>query len=195
MKNIIIGISGASGSVFGVEILNMLRPLPDIQTHLVVSPAGYMNLAHELNLDKKSVHALADHVHSHLEIGASIASGSFKTHGMIVAPCSVKTLSAIANGYCDNLLTRAADVCLKERRKLVLMVRETPLHRGHIRNMDLATQNGAIIAPPLPLFYARPTSIEHMVQQICAKTLGLFDDVFDGSFEQILTPWNGMTKD
>lgn len=195
MKNIIIGISGASGSVFGIELLNLLRALPDIQTHLVVSPAGYMNLAHELGLDKKSVHALADHVHSHLEIGASIASGSFKTHGMIVAPCSVKTLSAIANGYCDNLLTRSADVCLKERRKLVLMVRETPLHRGHIRNMDLATQNGAIIAPPLPLFYARPTSIEHMVQQICVKTLGLFDDVFDGSFEQILTPWNGMNKD
>ncbi|PHR94129.1 MAG: 3-octaprenyl-4-hydroxybenzoate carboxy-lyase [Robiginitomaculum sp.] len=188
MKRIIIGISGATGAIYGVRMLRMLAPIKDVETHLVISPAGLMNIQHELDMDKKSVCALADETHTHLQIGANIASGSFKTCGMVIAPCSVKTLAAIANGFCDNLLSRAADVCLKERRRLVLMVRETPLHLGHIRNMAALTEMGGIIYPPLPSFYAKPASIEDMVDQTIAKVL----DGFDIDVSKHLTPWPGI---
>ncbi|PHR54660.1 MAG: 3-octaprenyl-4-hydroxybenzoate carboxy-lyase [Robiginitomaculum sp.] len=187
-KRIIIGISGASGALYGVRMLSMLKPIKEVETHLVISSAGLMNIAHELDMDKQSVFALADKTHTNLQIGASIASGSFKTCGMVIAPCSVKTLSSIATGYCDTLMTRAADVCLKERRRLVLMVRETPFHLGHIRNMASVTEMGGIIYPPLPSFYAKPKSIEEMVDQTIAKVL----DGFDIDVGKYLTPWPGI---
>lgn len=188
MKKIIIGISGASGALYGIRMLSMLADMKEAETHLVVSPAGYMNIEHELGLDKKAVSALADVVHNHLAIGASLASGSFNTSGMIIAPCSVKTMAAIASGYCDNLMSRAADVCLKERRRLVLMVRETPLHLGHIRNMASITEMGGIIHPPLPLFYNKPKTIEDMVDQTIAKVL----EGFGLDVSAHLTPWQGL---
>jgi len=188
MKKIIIGISGASGAIYGVRMLSMLAGVKDVETHLVISPAGMMNIQHELDLDKKSVTALADHVHNQNQIGASIASGSFKTAGMVIAPCSVKTMACIAGGICDNLITRAADVCLKERRRLVLMVRETPLHLGHIRNMAALTEMGGIIYPPLPSFYSKPKSIEDMADQTIAKVL----DGFDIDVSEHLKPWEGL---
>lgn len=188
MKKLIIGISGASGALYGVRMLHMLAPIADVQTHLVISPAGLMNIQHELGMDKKTVSALADETYTHLQIGATIASGSFKTTGMVIAPCSVKTLAAIASGYCDNLMTRAADVCLKERRRLILMVRETPFHLGHIRNMASVTEMGGIIYPPLPSFYAKPQTIEEMVDQTIAKVL----DGFDIDVSEHLTPWSGL---
>jgi len=188
MKKIIIGISGASGAIYGVRMLSMLSKVKNVETHLVISPAGLMNISHELDMDKKSVSKLADHVHSNSQIGASIASGSFRTDGMVIAPCSVKTMACIANGICDNLITRAADVCLKERRRLVLMVRETPLHLGHIRNMAALTEMGGIIYPPLPSFYSKPKSIEEMVDQTIAKVL----DGFDIDVSAHLKPWEGF---
>lgn len=172
-------------------MLHMLKPIADVETHLIISSAGLMNIQHELDMDKKSVFALADETHAHLQIGATLASGSFKTAGMIIAPCSVKTLAAIAHGYCDNLMTRSADVCLKERRRLVLMVRETPFHLGHIRNMASVTEMGGIIYPPLPSFYAKPQTIEEMVDQTIAKVL----DGFDIDVSEHLTPWQGLKQD
>ena len=188
MKHIIIGISGASGAVYGVRMLKMLSPIKDVHTHLVTSPAGLMNIKHELDMDKNDLSKLANEVHSHLQIGASIASGSFKTCGMIITPCSVKSMAAIANGICDTLLTRAADVCLKERRRLVLMVRETPFHLGHIRNMAALTEMGGIIYPPLPSFYSKPKTIEDMVDETIAKVL----DGFDIDVSKHLNPWQGL---
>jgi 4-hydroxy-3-polyprenylbenzoate decarboxylase len=190
MKRIIIGISGASGAIYGYRILKMLAPIADIETHLIVSSAARMNIKHELNIDIKQLHALADIVHTENQIGASIASGSFKTDGMVIAPCSVKTMAAIANGFCDNLISRAADVCLKEHRRLVLMVRETPFHLGHLRNMAKLTEYGGIIYPPLPSFYAKPQSIEEMVDQTLAKVL----DGFDIDVSKHLNPWMGLGK-
>ncbi len=188
MKHIIIGISGASGAVYGVRMLKMLKPIQDVHTHLVASPAGLINIKHELGMDKNNLAKLAGEVHSHLQIGASIASGSFNTCGMIIAPCSVKSMAAIANGICDTLLTRAADVCLKERRRLVLMVRETPLHLGHIRNMAALTEMGGIIYPPLPSFYSKLKTIEEMVDETIAKVL----DGFDIDVSKHLNPWQGL---
>lgn len=188
MKKIIIGISGASGAVYGVRMLSMLQDNPDVETHLVVSSAGWMNIRHELDLDKQAVHTLADHVHSDGDIGACIASGSYKVDGMVIAPCSVKTMASIANGICSTLISRAADVCLKERRRLVLMVRETPLHLGHLRNMALVTEIGAIVAPPVPAFYSKPETIEEMVDQTNAQVLdGLGIDV-----KKHLKIWQGL---
>ncbi|PHS41159.1 MAG: 3-octaprenyl-4-hydroxybenzoate carboxy-lyase [Robiginitomaculum sp.] len=188
MKKIIIGISGASGAIYGVRMLKMLGGLKNVQTHLVVSPAGWMNIRHELDMDKPDIHALADHVHRDGDIGACIASGSYKVDGMVIAPCSVKTMASIANGICGTLIARAADVCLKERRRLVLMVRETPLHLGHIRNMALVTEIGAIVAPPVPAFYAKPQTIEDMVDQTNANILAGFGlDV-----QEHLNVWQGI---
>jgi len=188
MKKIIIGISGASGAVYGGRMLSMLRDNPDVETHLIVSSAGWMNIRHELGMDKSAVHALADHVHTDGDIGACIASGSYKVDGMIIAPCSVKTMASIANGICGTLISRAADVCLKERRRLVLMVRETPLHLGHLRNMALVTEIGAIVAPPVPAFYSKPTSIEEMVDQTNAQVL----DGFGIEIKEHLKVWPGL---
>ncbi|QDY99855.1 UbiX family flavin prenyltransferase [Nitratireductor mangrovi] len=173
-KRLIIGISGASGAIYGVRLLKILREL-DIETHLVVSRAAQITLAMETDMKIADVEALATVVHSNKDIGAACSSGSFRTLGMIVAPCSVKTLSEIASGVTSSLLSRAADVTLKERRRLVLMLRETPLHLGHIRAMAQATEAGAIICPPVPAFYARPETLEDMVDHTVGRVLDLFD--------------------
>jgi len=173
MRRIIVGISGASGAIYGIRALEVLRADPEIETHLVLSPSAKRTLLEETRTSIAEVQALADVVHEHRDIGASIASGSFETSGMLVAPCSVKTLSGIAHCYSENLLTRAADVCLKERRTLVLMVRETPLHLGHIELMERATRYGAIVLPPVPGFYSRPASVEDIVNQSVGKALDL----------------------
>ena len=173
-KRIIVGISGASGIVYGVRALQMLREL-DVETHLVMSKSAELTLHHELDLSTSDVKSLASEVHAIRNVGASIASGSFITGGMLIAPCSIRTMSEIATGVTSTLLTRAADVVLKERRRLVLMVRETPLHTGHLRTMTRLSEMGAVIAPPVPAFYARPESIEDIVTQGVGRVLDLFD--------------------
>ncbi|MBK1664652.1 3-octaprenyl-4-hydroxybenzoate carboxy-lyase [Rhodospirillum rubrum] len=174
MKRLIVGISGASGVLYGIRTLEALRRLPDIESHLVLSPAAGRTIVEETDLGIDQVTALADVVHSHRDIGASLASGSFRTLGMLIAPCSIKTLSGIVTCYDDNLMVRAADVCLKERRRLVLMVRETPLHAGHLDLMARATTHGAIIMPPVPAFYHRPKTLEDMVDHTVGRALDLF---------------------
>ena len=188
MKRIIIGITGASGSIYGIRMLEMLREVGGIETHLIISSAGHMNIAHELGMDAKAVTALADVTYKEKEIWEKIASGSFKTDGMIIAPCSVKTLSAVATGYCDNLISRAADVCLKERRRLVLLLRESPLHLGHIRNMASVTEMGGIIELPVPAFYSKPKTISDLVDDTAAKAL----DGFGIDVSKYLKPWEGL---
>lgn len=173
-RRLIIGISGASGIIYGIRLLEILKQF-DIETHLVVSKAAERTRALETDLTAKQLQELADVTYASTDFAASIASGSFKTMGMIVAPCSVKTVAEIAQGVTSSLLTRAADVVLKERRRLVLMVRESPLHAGHLRNMLLATEMGAIIAPPLPAFYVNPISIDQMIQQTLGRVLDLFE--------------------
>ena len=169
-----VGISGASGICYGIRILQRLQALP-IETHLVMSSAAKQTLAYETDLSVADVERLADVVHHERSIGASIASGSFPTLGMIVAPCSMRSMADIASGSASTLLTRAADVVLKERRRLVLMVRETPLHAGHLRQMTLLSELGAIIAPPVPAFYARPTTLDEMIDHTVGRVLDLFD--------------------
>ena len=169
---LVVGLTGASGAAYGVGLLQRARVL-GIETHLVATPAGVLNTHHELDLDRRSLEAMADHAHAPGDIGACIASGSFDTAAMVVAPCSMKTLAAIAHGYGDNLLTRAADVTLKERRRLVLMVRETPFNLAHLRNMTAVTEMGGIIFPPLPAFYHRPETIEAMVAESVERVLAL----------------------
>lgn len=182
----IVGISGATGSVYGLRLLAILREL-DIETHLVMTKPGERTLAYETDLQVSDVRAMADFWYPDADIGAAISSGSFRTMGMIVAPCSVRSLSAIATGNTDGLLTRAADVCLKERRRVVLMFREAPLHGGHIRSMAQATENGAIVFPPVPAFYDRPQSLEDMVDHTVGRVLDLFDlDV------GLVSRWTGM---
>jgi 4-hydroxy-3-polyprenylbenzoate decarboxylase len=170
---LVVGISGASGVVYGLRALDACREL-GVQTHLVISRSAMLTIAHETALSAADVQAKADHTYKVSEIGAAIASGSFRTMGMIVAPCSVRSMSEIATGVTSSLLTRAADVTLKERRPLVLMVRETPLHLGHLRTMVRLAEMGAVIAPPLPAFYARPASLEEMVDQSVGRALDLF---------------------
>ncbi len=173
-KRLIVGISGASGIVYGVSILRALQAT-SIETHLVMTESARLTLASEMDLTVKDVEAMATEVHHIKNIGATIASGSFKTMGMVVAPCSIRSLSEIAYGATTSLLSRAADVVLKERRRLVLMVRETPLHIGHLRTMVQATENGAIIMPPVPAFYANPKSLEEMVDHSVGRCLDLFE--------------------
>jgi 4-hydroxy-3-polyprenylbenzoate decarboxylase len=170
---LVVGISGASGAVYGVRALEAAREL-GVETHLVVTKAAALTLSQELGLSPADLAAKADVTHKLSDVGAAIASGSFKTLGMIVAPCSVRTLSEISTGVTSSLLTRAADVVLKERRALVLMVRETPFHLGHLRTMVRVTEMGAIVAPPLPAFYAKPHSLEEMVDQSVGRALDLF---------------------
>jgi len=172
-RRLIIGISGASGTIYGVRVLQVLQG-SGIETHLVMTRSAEVTLAYETDLKVKDVHALASVVHPVADIGAAISSGSFKTEGMIVAPCSIRSLAEIAYGNTTNLLSRAADVVLKERRRLVLMVRETPLHIGHLRTMTQATENGAIVMPPMPAFYARPKTIDEMVSHTVGRALDLF---------------------
>ncbi|NNU80783.1 UbiX family flavin prenyltransferase [Halovulum dunhuangense] len=175
MQRIIIGITGASGVIYGIRALQLLRDLPGIETHVVISPAALRTALHEVDMPASEIQALCDHEYKHKDIGAAIASGSFRTAGMLVAPCSIKTLSGIAHCYDNDLIVRAADVCLKERRRVVLMLRETPLHAGHIALMDQATRNGAIIMPPVPAFYSKPRSLDEMVTQSVGRALDLFD--------------------
>ena len=171
---LIVGISGASGIVYGVRLLEMLKDSP-IETHLVMSKSAEMTLGYELDIKLKEIQALADEVHSVKNVGAAISSGSFRTMGMVIAPCSVRSMSEIASGVTTSLLTRAADVVLKERKKLVLMVRETPLHTGHLRTMTALSEMGAIIAPPLPAFYIKPKTIDDLVDHSVGRVLDLFD--------------------
>ncbi len=173
-NKIIIGISGASGICYGVRLLELLRPT-DVETHLVISRSAKVTLGYEMDMKLSQVQALADHVHAADDIGAAIASGSVKTLGMMIVPCSIRSMSEIATGVTSTLLTRAADVVLKERRKLVLMVRETPLHTGHLRTMTALSEMGAIIAPPVPAMYVRPESIEDMIDHTLGRLLDLFD--------------------
>jgi len=169
---IVVGITGATGAVYAQRLLARLKAA-GAETHLVLSPAGVLNAHHELGLDRHALEALADHAYSPADIGAAIASGSFHSDAMVVAPCSMRTLAAIAHGLSDNLLTRAADVALKERRRLVLMVRETPFNLAHLRNMTLVTEMGGVIFPPLPAFYHRPQSIDEMVDDTVERVLAL----------------------
>ena len=174
-RRIIVAITGAAGSVYGVRLLEELHKDADIETHLVVSRAGFLNVSTELKMRRSELEALADVVHSDRDIGANIASGSYKTDGMMVTPCSMKTLAAVATGLADNLVSRAADVVLKERRRLVLMVRETPLNLIHLRNMTTVTEMGGIIFPPVPSFYAKLENLDAMVDQTVGRMLDLFD--------------------
>ncbi len=184
---LIIAITGASGAVFGIKMLEILQKISNVKTHLIISKSASLTIASETNYKISEVKALADICYNIEDISACLASGSFKTDGMIIAPCSIKTMSAIAHSYCDNLITRSADVTLKERRKLVLMLRETPLHLGHLRNMALIAENGGIIYPPVPAFYSNPKTIDDLVHHSVCHALDLFN-IDDSNFKR----WNGM---
>jgi flavin prenyltransferase len=175
VKRLIVALTGASGVIYGVRALEILRGLPDYETHLVLSPSAARTIAEETDRSIEQVRLLADQVYSHKDIGAAIASGSYRTEGMLIAPCSVKTLSGVAHCFDDELVVRAADVCLKERRRVVLLFRETPLHAGHIELMAQATRNGAIVMPPVPGFYHRPQSVDDIVTQTVGRALDLFE--------------------
>lgn len=186
-QRLIIGITGASGAAYGLSLLQHLRKQSLWESHLIVSNSAYITIKQELNLERQTLEDLADEVHSIRNIGASIASGSFKTAGMIVAPCSMKTLASIAHGMADNLISRSADVILKERRKLVLMARETPFNLIHLRNMCSVTEAGGIIFPPLPMLYAQPKTIQEMIDQTTSRVLTLFGIEVDQS-----VVWKGL---
>jgi 4-hydroxy-3-polyprenylbenzoate decarboxylase len=189
MKNIIVGITGASGVIYGVRILEVLLKL-GIETHLIITQAGLKNLKIETNYTKDKLESMASHVYDEGDLTACLASGSFKVDGMVVAPCSIKTLSAIANSYSNNLLVRAADVTLKERRRLVLLVRETPLHEGHLELMIKVTRMGGIVMPPMPAFYHHPKTVEDLIDQSLGKVLDLFS--IDA---KLFKRWGAESKD
>ncbi|ELJ8292232.1 UbiX family flavin prenyltransferase [Enterobacter roggenkampii] len=188
MKRLIVGLSGASGAIYGLRLLQVLRNVADVETHLVMSQAARQTLSLETDLTLRDVQALADVVHDARDIAASISSGSFKTAGMVILPCSIKTLSGIVNSYTDTLVTRAADVVLKERRPLVLCVRETPLHLGHLRLMTQAAELGAVIMPPVPAFYHRPQTLDDVINQTVNRVLDQFDIDLP---EDLFTRWQG----
>lgn len=188
MKRLIVGLSGASGAIYGVRLLQVLRDVAEVETHLVMSQAARQTLSLETDLSLRDVQALADVVHDARDIAASISSGSFKTAGMVILPCSIKTLSGIVNSYTDTLVTRAADVVLKERRPLVLCVRETPLHLGHLRLMTQAAELGAVIMPPVPAFYHRPQTLDDVINQTVNRVLDQFDIDLP---EDLFTRWQG----
>jgi flavin prenyltransferase len=185
-RRVVVGVTGATGAIHAVRLLERLRSAGR-EVHLVVTPAGVLNVHHELGLDRKALEALADVAYNPGDVGAAIASGSFATDAMIVAPCSMKSLAAIALGLGDNLLTRAADVALKERRRLVLMVRETPLNLAHLRNMTSVTEMGGIVFPPLPAFYHRPQTIDDIVNDTVDRVLQLVGVDVDGA-----RSWSGL---
>ncbi len=187
MKRLIVALTGASGALYGVRLLEQLHRIDGVETHLMISDAAALNLYHELDVKRKDIETLADQVHSVRDIGACVASGSFRAEGMVIAPCSMKTLASVAHGLCDNLITRAADVMLKERRRLVLMVRETPFNLAHLRNMTAVTEMGGIVFPPLPALYQRPQSIDEMIDHTVGRVLDLL------GIEQALAPeWMGL---
>ena len=175
MKRIVVAISGASGTIYGIRLLEILRSIEEVETHAIISHGAHVTMQHENSFDPASIEILADVMHSPDNLAAPVSSGSFKTEGMIVAPCSMKSLSMIAHSIDDNLLVRAADVTLKERRKLVLIPRETPLHIGHLRAMITVTEMGGVILPPVPSFYHRPKTIDDIVNQTVGKALDQFD--------------------
>jgi 4-hydroxy-3-polyprenylbenzoate decarboxylase len=190
VRRLVVGISGATGAIYGIRLLEILNGVPDIETHLVISSAAGQTILQETDYEVKEVEKLATTTYRLRDIGAAVASGSFKTIGMVVIPCSMKTLSGIANSYSDNLLLRAADVVLKDRRKLALVTRETPLHLGHLRLMAQVTEMGGIIIPPMPAFYHRPVTIDDIVNQTVNRILDLFDIELD---QDLFRRWEGMT--
>ena len=186
-RRIIVAITGATGATYGVQLLKRLHAMPGVESHLVISDAATLTLHQEVGLQRRDAESLADVVHRNRDIGAAIASGSFQSDGMVIAPCSMKTLAAVAHGLSDNLVTRAADVMLKERRRLVLMVRETPFNLAHLRNMTAVTEMGGIVFPPLPSFYHRPATIEEMVDHTIDRVIDLL------GLENAHAPrWGGM---
>jgi 4-hydroxy-3-polyprenylbenzoate decarboxylase len=186
MRRLIIAITGASGAIYGIRALEILRAIDDVETHVILTPAGLRTIVEETEFKAEQVRKLADRIYDHRDIGAAISSGSFQTIGMLIAPCSVRTLSGIANSYDAELTVRAADVCLKERRRVVLLLREAPLHAGHIELMAQATRSGAIIMPPVPAFYTHPKTIEEIVDQTVGRALDLF-----GIETEIMKRWGG----
>jgi 4-hydroxy-3-polyprenylbenzoate decarboxylase len=186
VRRIVVGISGASGAIYGVRLVEVLRDTPDVEVHLIVSRGAAATVEYETDRSVEDVRALADVVHEETDLAAALASGTFPTDGMAIAPCSIRTLSSVANSANDNLITRAADVHLKERRRLVLMVRETPLHAGHLRLMSDATAAGAVILPPVPGFYGRPRTIDDLVDHSVGKALDVL-----GIDHQLFRRWTG----
>ncbi len=186
-RRLVVAITGATGAVYGVRLVQQLAATPGIETHLIVSDSAVLTLHQELGMQRRDVEALAHVVHKNRDVGASIASGSFQSDGMVIAPCSMKTLAAVALGLSDNLIARAADVVLKERRRLVLMVRETPFNLAHLRNMTSVTEMGGVIFPPLPSFYHKPESIDDMVDHTVARVMDLF-----GVVHTLAPRWAGM---
>jgi 4-hydroxy-3-polyprenylbenzoate decarboxylase len=189
MQRLIVAITGASGAIYGIRALEILRVVADVETHVILTPAALRTITEETEFRIDEVRELADRLYDYRDIGAAISSGSYKTMGMLVAPCSVRALSGIANCHDSELTVRAADVCLKERRRVVLLFRETPLHAGHIALMDQATRNGAIIMPPVPAFYHRPQTIGDIVDQTVGRALDLF-----GIETQVVKRWNGRSS-
>ena len=189
-KRLIVGMSGATGAIYGIRLLEVLKDVPEVETHLVISTATGQTILQETDYSLKEVEALADEYHRFRDIGAAVASGSFQTIGMVIIPCSMKTLSGVANAYSDNLLLRAADVVLKDRRKLVLVARETPLHLGHLRLMVQVTEMGGIIMPPVPAFYHRPKTLEELINQTVNRVLDLFE--IDPGYD-LFERWGGLT--
>lgn len=188
MKKLIVGLTGASGAIYGIRLLEILKSVPTVETHLVISQAARRTISLETDYSLKDIHALADIIYDDRDIGATISSGSFRVNGMVIFPCSIKSLSGIVHSYTDTLVTRAADVVLKEGRKLVLCVRETPLHLGHLRLMTQAAELGAIIMPPVPAFYFQPKTIDDIVNQTVNRVLDQFDiDLPDDLFQR----WQG----
>lgn len=185
-RRVVVGLCGATGAIYAVRLLARLRAA-DIETHFVASPAGVISAHHELGLDRGQLEALADVAYNPADVAAAIASGSFATEGMVVAPCSMKSLAAIAHGMGDNLLTRAADVTLKERRRLILMVRETPLNLAHLRNMVAVTEMGGIVFPPLPAFYHRPSTLDDVIDDTVERVLSII-----GIASAQPRPWSGL---
>lgn len=189
-QRLIVAMTGATGSIYGVRILETLRRLGSWETHLIVSDAGVLNAWQEYGLNRRDLHKLADVTHNVRDVGAAIASGSFITAGMVVAPCSMKTLAAVAHGFSDNLISRAADVILKERRRLVLITREAPLNLAHLRNMAAVTEMGGVIFPPVPAFYSHAKSIDDLVNHTVGRVLDLF-----GVEHENITRWKGIKND
>ncbi len=189
-RRLIVAITGASGAVYGVRLLQVLRAMPDIETHLILSQAGGLTVMQERDMTRADVEALADVVHNPRDIGASIASGSFRTAGMVIAPCSMKTLAGVALGLSDNLVCRAADVVLKERGRLVLLARETPLNLAHLRNMTAVTEMGGVVCPPVPAFYNRPRTLDEVIDHTVVRVL----DLLDIESAEPIRRWEGMER-
>lgn len=188
MKRLVVGVTGATGAIYALRLLQAVRAIGGVETHLVLSASGILNVEHELKMSRHELDALADHTYGVRDVGATIASGSFATMGMVITPCSMRTLAAVAHGLSDNLITRAADVTLKERRRLILMVRETPFNLAHLRNMTAVTEMGGIIFPPLPAFYHQPKSIDELVDHSVSRVLDLIG--LDASVVQ----WAGLRQ-